>query len=162
MQPQPHFLLLFASRFSHAPHFGNPHMPDSLMHHACIPAQLLQSCLTLCDPQDCSPPSSSVHGISQARILECVTMPSSRVSSQPRYLTCVSYIAGRFFTASPPGKSPSHASGLINVSSTQNAPHPSDSHTPVCSLHLFLQERLCTHQTWFGYPSVCPSTAWSQ
>ena len=101
MQPQPHFLLLFASRFSHAPHFGNPHMPDSLMHHACIPAQLLQSCLTLCDPQDCSPPSSSVHGISQARILECVTMPSSRVSSQPRYLTCVSYIAGRFFTTAP-------------------------------------------------------------
>ena len=29
-----------------------------------------QSCLTLCDPMDCSPPSSSVHGILQARILE--------------------------------------------------------------------------------------------
>ena len=118
MQPQPHFLPLFASHFSHAPHFGNTHMPDSLMQHACVPAQLLQLCPTLCHPKDCSPPSSSVHGISQARILEWVAMPSSRVSSQPRYLTCVSYIAGRFFTARPPGKSPSHASGLINMSST--------------------------------------------
>ena len=38
----------------------------------------LQSCLTLCDPMDCSPPGSSVHGISQARILEWVSMPLSR------------------------------------------------------------------------------------
>ena len=38
-----------------------------------------QSCLTLCDPVDCSPPGSSVHGILQARILEWVTMPSSRI-----------------------------------------------------------------------------------
>ena len=35
--------------------------------------------LTLCDPMDCSPPGSSAHGISQARILEWVSMPSSRV-----------------------------------------------------------------------------------
>ena len=35
-----------------------------------------QSCLTLCDPKDCSPPGSSVHGIFQARILEWVAMPS--------------------------------------------------------------------------------------
>ena len=41
-------------------------------------AQLLQSCLTLCDPMDCSPPGSSVHGILQARILEWVAMPSSK------------------------------------------------------------------------------------
>ena len=43
-----------------------------------------QSCLILCDPMDCSPPGSSVHGILQARILEWVTMPSSRGSSWPR------------------------------------------------------------------------------
>ena len=36
----------------------------------CACAKLLQSCLTLCDPLDCSPPGSSVHGILQARILE--------------------------------------------------------------------------------------------
>ena len=43
-----------------------------------------QSCLTLCDPTDSCPPGSSVHGVLQARILECVVMPSSRGSSQPR------------------------------------------------------------------------------
>ena len=37
-----------------------------------------QSCLTLCDPMDCSAPGSSVHGILQGRILEWVAMPSSR------------------------------------------------------------------------------------
>ena len=45
-----------------------------------------QSCLTLCDPMDCSPPGSSVHGISQTRILEWVAIFSSRGSSHPRNL----------------------------------------------------------------------------
>ena len=58
---------------------------------------LAQSCLTLCDPMDCSPPGSSVHGILQARILECVAMPSSRGSSQPRDQTQVSHTVSRFF-----------------------------------------------------------------
>ena len=58
-----------------------------------------QLCLTLCDPMDCSPPGSSVHGILQARILEWVAMPSSRGSSQPRDRTQVSHIAGRLFTS---------------------------------------------------------------
>ena len=44
---------------------------------------------TLCDPVDCSPPGSSVHGILQARILECVPISSSRGSSWPRDWTCV-------------------------------------------------------------------------
>ena len=47
-------------------------------------AKSLQSCPTLCNPVDCSPPGSSVRGISQARILEWVPMPSSRGSSRPR------------------------------------------------------------------------------
>ena len=47
-------------------------------------ARSLESCPTLCDPLDCSPPGSSVHGILQARILERVARPSSRVSSQSR------------------------------------------------------------------------------
>ena len=51
-----------------------------------------------CDPIDCSPPGSSVHGILQARIQEWVTMPFSRGSSQPRDWTQVSCFAGRFFT----------------------------------------------------------------
>ena len=44
-------------------------------------AKSLQSYPTLCDPVDCSPPGSSVHGISQARILEWVAMSSCRGSS---------------------------------------------------------------------------------
>ena len=47
---------------------------------------------------DCSLPGSSVHEIHQARILEWVAVPSSRVSSQPRDWTQVSCIAGRFIT----------------------------------------------------------------
>ena len=46
-------------------------------------AKLLQSCLTLCNRVDCSPPASSVLGILKARILEWVAMPSSRGSSRP-------------------------------------------------------------------------------
>ena len=57
-----------------------------------------QLCLTLCDPVDCTPPGSSVHGILQARIPEWVAMPSSRGSSPPRNQTHNSCIAGRFFT----------------------------------------------------------------
>ena len=56
-------------------------------------AKLLQSCLTLCDPMDCSPPGSSVHGILQTRIPEWVAMPSSRESSRPKDLTRVSYVS---------------------------------------------------------------------
>ena len=58
-----------------------------------------QLCQTLCDPMDCSPPGSSVHGILQARILEWVIIPFSKGSSRPRDQTQVSCIAGRFFTA---------------------------------------------------------------
>ena len=57
-----------------------------------------QSCLTLCDPMDCSPPGSSVHEIFQTRILEWVAISFSRGSSQPRHQTQVSCITGRFFT----------------------------------------------------------------
>ena len=61
----------------------------------CVHAQLLQSCPTLWDPRDCSPPGSSVRGILRARILEWVAISSYRGSSRPRALTrifCVSCI----------------------------------------------------------------------
>ena len=48
-------------------------------------------------PMDCSPPSSSVRGILQARMLEWVAISFSRGSSRPRDLTQVSHIAGRRF-----------------------------------------------------------------
>ena len=57
-----------------------------------------QSCPTLCNPMDCSPPGSSVHGILQARVLESVAISFSRGSSQPRDQIQVSCIPGRFFT----------------------------------------------------------------
>ena len=43
-----------------------------------------QACPTRCDPIDCSPAGSSVHGNLQARMLEWVDIPFSRASSQPR------------------------------------------------------------------------------
>ena len=72
-----------------------------------MPAQSLQSCLTLCNPMDYSLPASFVHGILQARILEWVAMPSSRGSSRLRdrtHVSCFSCTAGRFFTTEPLGK----------------------------------------------------------
>ena len=45
---------------------------------------ITKSCLIPCDPMECSPLGSSVHGIFQARILEWIAISSSRVSSQPR------------------------------------------------------------------------------
>ena len=49
-----------------------------------IYAIYVQVCVALCDPMDCSPPDSSVPGISQARILEWVAISSSRESFGPR------------------------------------------------------------------------------
>ena len=58
----------------------------------------------LCDTMCCSLRSFSVHGIFLAKILESVGISFSRESFQPRDRTRVSCIAGRFFTAEPPGK----------------------------------------------------------
>ena len=57
-----------------------------------------QSCLILCKSMDCSLPVSTGHGIPQARIMERVTIPFSRGSTQPRDQTQGLLIAGRFFT----------------------------------------------------------------
>ena len=60
--------------------------------HAC---SVTQSRATLWDPMDCSPPRSSVHGISQVRILEWVAFSLSRGSSRPRDRTCISCMGRR-------------------------------------------------------------------
>ena len=57
------------------------------MLRALVHAKSLQSRPTLCNPMDCSPPGSSVHGLLQARMLEWTAMPA------PRDQTCVSYVA---------------------------------------------------------------------
>ena len=69
--------------------------------HACSVAQ---PCPTLCDPMGCSPPGSSVHGFSQARVLEWVAISSSRGSSDPGTERTSPALAGRLFTTVIPGK----------------------------------------------------------
>ena len=59
----------------------------------CMCAKSLQWCPTLCDPIEYSPAGSSVHGILQARVLEWISMPSSRGSSQSRDQTCASWVS---------------------------------------------------------------------
>ena len=67
------------------------------LHLACE-VLVAQLCWTLCNPMDCSPPGSSVHGILKARTLEWVAISFSRGSSRPRDWTRFSCIAGRSFT----------------------------------------------------------------
>ena len=67
---------------------GKPLFISRLLPWMCACAQS-----TLCDPMDCSPPGSSVHGILLARALEWGAMPSSRGSSRPRDQTHVSFIS---------------------------------------------------------------------
>ena len=58
----------------------------------------------LCNPMDCSLPGSSIHGISQARILKWVAISFSRGFSQPWDQNHICSLADRFFTTEPPGK----------------------------------------------------------
>ena len=64
---------------------GVPKIRTQLSNHMkSVKVLVTQLCLTLCNPMDCSPPGSSVHGILQARILEWVAISFSRGSSRPR------------------------------------------------------------------------------
>ena len=74
------------------------------LYPTCVLCLVSQLCLAVCDPIDCSPPGSSVHGVLQARILEWVTMYSSRGSSQPRYWTQVSSMRVDSSPSEPPWK----------------------------------------------------------
>ena len=81
---------------------------SSLSWHLCL-ASVAQLCLTLYNSMHCSPPGSSVHDISQARIVKWVAISFSRESSQPRAQTHTTslmslVLAGGFFTTAPPGK----------------------------------------------------------
>ena len=63
-----------------------------------------KSCLIFGDHTDCSlPGSSSVHGISQARILECIAIVFSRDLPDPEIKSMSTALAGGFFTTAPPG-----------------------------------------------------------
>jgi len=75
-----------------------PHSLDILLCNywsfktCCCCSSGTKSCITVCNPVDCSPPGSSVHGISQTRILQWVAIPFSRGSPWPRDRTHVSCI----------------------------------------------------------------------
>ena len=87
--------------------YGRSQNPAAQNHSSLVwkkDVSVCQSCQTLCDPMDCSPPGSSVHGISQARILEWVAISFSRGSSWPRDRSHVFALSGGFFTIEPPGK----------------------------------------------------------
>ena len=60
---------------------------------SCCCCSVIQWCLTLGNPMDCSLPGSSIHEILQARVLECVASPSSRGSFWPRDRNHVSYVS---------------------------------------------------------------------
>ena len=85
-------------------HFSDTHKADYCRKVECVQPFA---------PMDFSPPGPSVHGIFQARMLECVAMAFSRGSSQPRnqtHISCGYCTAGRFFTSEPPGKPRVHNS----------------------------------------------------
>ena len=97
--------------------------------HYSVVVHLLSCVWLFCDPMDCSPSGSSVHGISQARILEWVAISSSRGSSWARDRTLVSSVAGRFFT----------------VWATREAPWQLQS-------HIITRTRLCLYWSIFLHP----------
>ena len=101
---------------------------------------ITQPCLTLCNPVDCSPPGSSVHGILQARILEWVAITFSRGSFWPRNQSQVSCIAGRFFT----------------VWATREAPGPYGGDSSVQFSHSVMSDSLRPHELQHARPP-CPS-----
>ena len=76
---------------------------NETVRHIHISVPHTQSCPTLCDPMDCSPPGYSVHGVFPARILDLVAISYSRAPSRPRDQTVSPALAGRFFITVPPG-----------------------------------------------------------
>ena len=118
------------------------------------PGSLLTVCMyvkslqTLCDPMDCSPPVSSVHGILQTRILEWVAMPSSRRSSQPRdrtRLLCLLHWQVGFLALAPPGKFQWSVQFSSVAQSSPTLCDPMNRSTPGLPVHHQLPEFTQTH-----------------
>ena len=120
----------------------------NMLKEGCMNVKLPQSCTTVCDPIDCSPPGSSIHEILQARILQWVAMPSSRESSWPRieptYLMSPA-LAGGFFTTSATSVQFTHS--VVSYSLW-----PTDCSTPGFPVHHQLQELVQTHVHWVVMP----------
>ena len=67
-------------------------------------ASVAQLCPTLCDPMDCSPPGSSVHGIIQARILDWVAIPTPGDLPNPGIEPRSPSLQADSLPSEPPGK----------------------------------------------------------
>ena len=93
-----HLLNVYLIYTFYLPHVLSLTFFISLHYGSEVKMLVAQSCLTLCDPMDCSLPGSSVHRIFQARILEQIAISFSRGSSRPRDQIRVSHIVGRHFT----------------------------------------------------------------
>ena len=87
-------------------------------------SEVAQSCPTLCEPVDCSPPGSSVHGILQARILEWVAIPSPGDLPDPGIEPGAPALEADALPSEPPGKprSEAHLNNLMNY----DVVHPSE------------------------------------
>ena len=108
-----------------------------------VKVSVAQSCPSLRNPTDCSPPGSSVHGIFQVRTLEWLAIPFSRGSSQPRGRTRVSCTVGRFFTVRATREALSCDSSVAQ--SCPTLCDPMDGSTPGLPVHHQLPEFTQTH-----------------
>ena len=111
-----------------------------------------QSCPTLCDPMNCSPPGTSVHGILQNRILEWVAIPFSRGSSQPRDWTQISLTAGGFFII---WEGVSTYKMIFGKTTTEFASLPST----ICVARFCLSESVSLSSHWENWTSSVPFKA---
>ena len=83
--------------------------------HMCMHAKSLQLCLNLCNPMNCNPPGSSVHGISQARILEWFAISFSRGASRSRDWTLISCVGRKILYCWAIGEAPRRGGGGGNT-----------------------------------------------
>ena len=90
--------------------------PADLFHlQYLLKVKVTQSCLTLCNPRNCSLPGSSVHGTFQARPLEWVAYPSSRGSSQHRLKPKSPAWQAGSLPSEPPGKPKNTRLGSLSL-----------------------------------------------
>ena len=113
----------------------------------CVRTKLLQSCPTLCDPLDCSPPGSSVHGILQARTPEWVAISSPKGSFPPRDQTRISSVSftGRWVVYRHLGNPISTFNVLVSSLRLPTLNLPSSQFTQ----HIFTRSLLCVTSIGF-------------
>ena len=84
-------------------------------HYVKVKVLVTQSCLTLCNPMDCSLSGSSVHGHSPGKNMQWIAIPFFRGSSQPTDWTWVSCTTGKFFTIQASREAPEHSRGTVKA-----------------------------------------------